>query len=237
MTPKKPQHPDPFAEAFLERLQNRPEAEQFVLGGGFALKHYLDYRSTADVDAWWRTVPDVAALEAAREAFSDVAKRFGSTVHERATGSMISIEAVREGRKVFSFQVALRDVAIEPPVPSPWGRFPIETLADNVGAKMNALVNRGAPRDFRDICEIVQAGIATRERCWQLWATKNPGRDIADARLAVQHWLAGIEARRPLERMDGPDRNRAQALRAWFRDVFTAESDRQSAREEPPDHE
>ncbi len=49
MEPRKPEHPDPFAAAFLERLQNRPEAEQFVLGGYFALKHY---RQTGDVVAW-----------------------------------------------------------------------------------------------------------------------------------------------------------------------------------------
>ena len=223
VNPRRPEHPDPFATAFLERLQNRPEAEQFVLGGGFALKHYLDYRSTADVDAWWRTIPDPAALDAAREAFAAVANDFGYTVQERATGSMTSIEAVDGSRKVFSFQVALRDVAIESPVASPWGRFPIETPADNIAAKMNALVNRGAPRDFRDIREIVAARLATPERCWELWIAKNPGRDVGDARLAVQHWLAGIEARRPLGRIGPDDRGRAAELREWFRDVFAAD--------------
>jgi hypothetical protein len=221
--PRRPEHPDPFAAAFLERLQNRPEAEQFVLGGGFALKHYLDYRSTADVDAWWRTIPDPVALDAAREAFASVARDFGYHVQERATGSMTSIEAVDGNRKVFSFQVALRDIEIESPVASPWGRFPIETPADNIAAKMNALVNRGAPRDFRDIREIVAANLATPERCWELWVAKNPGRDVSDARLAVQHWLAGIAARRPLERIAPDERGRAAELREWFRDVFAAD--------------
>ncbi|MDP9107094.1 MAG: nucleotidyl transferase AbiEii/AbiGii toxin family protein [Candidatus Eremiobacteraeota bacterium] len=223
MDPRKPEHPDPFAAAFLDRLKDRPEAEQFVLGGGFALKHYLDYRSTADVDAWWRTIPDPVALDAAREAFASVARDFGYHVQERATGSMTSIEAVDGNRKVFSFQVALRDIAIESPVASPWGRFPIETPADNIAAKMNALVNRGAPRDFRDIREIVTAGLATPQHCWELWVTKNPGRDVSDARRAVQHWLAGIAARRPLERIAPDERGRAAELREWFRDVFAAD--------------
>ncbi|MEA2689083.1 MAG: Nucleotidyl transferase AbiEii toxin, Type system [Candidatus Eremiobacteraeota bacterium] len=221
--PRKPEHPDPFAEAFLERLQDRPEAEQFVLGGGFALKHYLDFRATADIDAWWRAAPDLGALEAAREAFADVADRFGYSVRERASGTMTSIEAVNGHRKVFSFQVAVRDVEIERPVRSPWGRFPIETADENVAAKMNALVNRGAPRDFRDIREIVAAGIATTERCWQLWFAKNPGRDAGEARREVQRLLAGIEARRPLERLAPAERERAAELRAWFRTVFAAE--------------
>ncbi len=223
MQPKKPSHPDPFAAAFLERLQDRPEAEQFVLGGGFALKHYLDYRATADVDAWWRGSVDPNALDAARAAFADVAREFGYTVQERQTGTMTSIEAVDGKRKVFSFQVALRTVEIERPVRSPWGRFPIETFDENVAAKMNALVNRGAPRDFRDIREIVAAGLATPERCWELWAAKNPGSNVADARLAVQNGIAGIAARTPLDRMDPADRGRAAELRAWFRDVFAAD--------------
>lgn len=223
--PRKPEHPDPFAAAFLQRLQDRPEAEQFVLGGGFALKHYLDYRTTADIDAWWRAAPDPGALDAARAAFANVAGRFGYSVRERASGTLTSIEALDGNRKVFSFQVALRDVEIEQPVPSPWGRFPIETMDENVAAKMNALVNRGAPRDFRDIREIVAAGIVTTERCWQLWAAKNPGRDAGEARREVQRLLAGIEARRPLERLDPAERDRAAELRAWFRTAFAAEPD------------
>ena len=220
---RKPQHPDAFAVAFLERLQERPEAEQFVLGGGFALKHYLDYRDTADIDAWWRSAPDDEALNAAQEAFADAAARFGYSMRRRESGRTTSIEALDGNRKVFSFQVAVRDVALDQPVASPWGRFPIETADDNVGAKMNALVNRGAPRDFRDIREIVRAGIASAERCWELWAAKNPGRDLGEARREVQRLLAGIEARRPLERLPAGERQAAAERRAWFRDVFAAE--------------
>jgi hypothetical protein len=221
--PRKPEHPDPFAVAFLERLQDRPEAEQFVLGGGFALKHYLDYRSTADIDAWWRSGLDAGALNAAREAFADVAHRFGYSVRERATGAMTSIEAVDGNRKVFSFQVAVRDIELEQPLRSPWGRFPIETADDNIAAKMNALVNRGAPRDFRDIREIVRAGIASVDRCWHLWAAKNLGRDAGEARREVQRLLAGIEARRPLGLLKPDERESALDLRRWFRDVFAAD--------------
>ena len=40
---------------------------------------------------------------------------------------------------------------------------------------MNALVNRGAPRDFLDIHAVVEADLLTPARCWELWQAKNPG--------------------------------------------------------------
>jgi Nucleotidyl transferase AbiEii toxin, Type IV TA system len=157
--PKKPQHLAPFAAAFLQRLQDRPEAEQFVLGGYFALKHYLDYRETGDVDAWWRSREDPRALAAAREIFRETAADFGYSVRERAWGETVSIEALDdEGHKMFSFQIAVRSIQIDEPIASPWGRLPIETLDDNVASKMQALVARGAPRDFVDIYRTASHG-------------------------------------------------------------------------------
>lgn len=223
MVPKKPAHPDPFAVAFLERLQDRPEAEQFVLGGYFALKHYLDYRDTADVDAWWRTRFDPRALDAAREAFAAAAAQFGYSVRERSWGETVSLDAVAGAENVFSFQVATRSIEIEAPIASPWGSIPIETLDENIAAKMSALVSRGAPRDFVDVKAVVDAGLVPLGRCWELWLVKNPGRSLDDARLAVQNRLAGIVARTPLERLPPERRNEAAALRVWFRDVFAHE--------------
>jgi hypothetical protein len=223
MEPRKPKDSDPFAAAFLERLQNRPEAEQFVLGGYFALKHYLDYRQTSDVDAWWLSREDPRALAAAREAFSQTATDFGYSVRERAWGETISLEAVTGADMAFSFQVSIRSVEIERPVPSPWGRFPIETLNDNVASKMVALVARGAPRDFVDIKAVVDAGLVTVDRCWELWAAKATGIDVDDARIRVKIHLAGIEARRPIERIPAEARAAAAQLRAWYRDEFAAD--------------
>ncbi|MBV8367529.1 MAG: nucleotidyl transferase AbiEii/AbiGii toxin family protein [Candidatus Eremiobacteraeota bacterium] len=225
MEPVKPKHLNPFAAAFLERLQGQSQAEQFVLGGYFALKHYLDYRETGDVDAWWRSREDPHALAAAREAFMQTAAEFGYSVRERTWGETISLEAFDGGNKAFSFQVSVRTVEIDPPVASPWGRFPIETLDDNVASKMMALVARGAPRDFVDIKEIVDSGLLTIDRCWQLWNAKRPGIEIEDARLRVKMHLATIEARRPIERIPAAERPAAERLRAWYRDVFTARRD------------
>lgn len=219
--PRRPEHPDPFATAFLDRLKDRPEAEQFVLGGYFALKHYLDYRDTGDVDAWWRTRQDAQALAVAREVFAETAAQFGYTVRERTWGETVSLEALDGASKAFSFQVSIRSVEIGQPVPSPWGRFPIETLEDNIASKMMALVARGAPRDFVDIKEIVDAGLVSAPRCWGLWAEKKPGIELDDARVRVQTHLARIAARMPIERLPIERREAAAQLRAWYRDEFT----------------
>jgi hypothetical protein len=71
-----------------------------------------------------------------------------------------SFELADTERKVFSFQIALRSLELEPPEPSQWQPILIESLADNVGSKMNALVQRGAARDFLDIREVVIRRIA-----------------------------------------------------------------------------
>ncbi len=222
MEPVKPQRLDPFAAAFLEALRDQPAAHAFVLGGYFALKHYLDYRETADVDAWWRSREEPAAIEAARRAFASAASAFGFTVRERRWGETLSLEALDGERKVFSFQVAVRSVELDEPLASPWGTIAIETLDDNIASKMQALVSRGAPRDFLDIKAVVDAGLITIARCWQLFAAKGSGMTPEDARLRVQAHLARLEARVPLDRVVVERRAAASALRDWFRDRFTS---------------
>lgn len=49
--PKPPQAIDSHARAVLDGLATHPEAAVLVLGGAFALRHYLDYRDTHDLDA------------------------------------------------------------------------------------------------------------------------------------------------------------------------------------------
>ena len=48
----------------MSRLQHGPAAAEVVIGGGFALQHYHEYRATHDIDAWWRAAPTVAATKA-----------------------------------------------------------------------------------------------------------------------------------------------------------------------------
>ena len=63
-TPRKPTTLDPRAERLLEWMGAQPWARFIVLGGGVALKHYLDYRGTKDCDAWWH--PELGFVKCAR---------------------------------------------------------------------------------------------------------------------------------------------------------------------------
>jgi hypothetical protein len=94
-------------------------------------------------------------------------------------------------------------------------------MDDNIASKMMALVARGAPRDFVDIKEIVNSGLVSAARCWELWTQKKPGIGLDDARLRVLTHLARIEARMPIERLPVARREAAADLRAWYREEFT----------------
>lgn len=212
---------DPLADRILQRLAGRSEASEIVLGGYLALQHHLDYRETHDIDAWWRVRSTPAAERAILAVMQQVADEEGFTVRERRFGETLSIELMREGRKTFSFQIAVRSVELAPPVVSAWPPILIETLQDNVGSKMNALVDRGSPRDFLDIKSVVEHGLLSAADCWQLWTRKNPGQSIDAARQKVLFHLSALELRRPLESIESPaERDRARLTREWFRHEF-----------------
>jgi hypothetical protein len=217
----KPRQLDPIAERVLSALSRVPGAEKIILGGYFALQHYVDYRRTHDIDAWWKDRVDPDADAAIREAMRQVGDEQHLELRERRFGDTLSFELARAGAHVFSFQIAVRTIALEEPYASAWPPILIETLADNVGAKMNALVSRGAPRDFLDIKAVVDNGLLSSTRCWALWEAKNPGASAGAARQNVLVHLSGIEARRPLHVIaDAEARAQAQAARGWFKDEF-----------------
>jgi len=216
-----PRNLDPLAESILDGLAGRSEAAEIVLGGYFALQHYTDYRETHVIEAWWRTRPSLATGHAIREVMRQVAAASGSDFSERRFGETISFELRREGRKRFSFQTAVRSVELEPPVQSAWPPILLETLRDNIGAKMNALVERGAPRDFLDVMHLAMAKLTTPAECWALWGRKNSGGSAALAKSKVQFHLTATETRRPLEGINDPhERAKAQQTREWFRREF-----------------
>ena len=90
--------------------------------------------------------------------FESLASGQGLTAKRRRFGDTESWELLRDGTKIFSFQIASRTLRLEPSVPSPWPPLLIETFVDNVASKMNALVQRGATRDFTDTRQLVTAG-------------------------------------------------------------------------------
>ena len=207
-----------LATDVLSALRKFPEAGELVLGGYFALRRYVDYRTTHDLDAWWRTGRTETTMTSVRRAMGEVAERHGLELSERSWGETVSFELVEEGRKIFSFQIAVRSVELEPAAESPWPPLLVESLADTVGSKMNALVQRGAPRDFLDIREVVVRDVVSVQQCWDWWSTKNPHIDIDLARAQGLRHLEGIEARRPLEAIDsGEEQEAARRVREWLR--------------------
>ena len=218
---ERPRNLDPLAEKILEQLVGRPEAAEIVLGGYFALQHYAHYRTTHDIDAWWRRAPSIATQQVIREAMQHIASAKGYELQERRFGDTVSFELRRERRKRFSFQIAVRSVELDEPVPSAWPPVLIETLHDNIGAKMNALVDRGAPRDFLDIMHLATTKLMTPAECWTLWSRKNPGASVESARNKVQFHLTAMESRRPLDSLKDPEeRAKARRTRDWFRHQF-----------------
>jgi len=213
-----------YARACLEALAANSLGDRLSLGGAFGLLHYLDYRPTHDVDAWWEpsaTEQDrrrvIKAIEAALQPFGPVRKR--------AWGDVASVELMIAGRVVFSFQIAHRSAQLEPPTPAPWAGLLLDSFPDLLAGKMTALVERGAPRDLRDVYALCQAGLTTPQQCWQMWRRRQQlagsDADPARARLAVATHLERIAQHRPLAGIaDAQDRAAAGQLRDWFRAEF-----------------
>jgi hypothetical protein len=54
--PTRPTHLPDYAELCLRALAEQQLGDKISLGGAFALLHYLDYRSTYDVDGWLNNI-------------------------------------------------------------------------------------------------------------------------------------------------------------------------------------
>ncbi len=220
MQPDRPRHTPEHADLCLEALVAEDLGEKISLGGAFGLLCYHDYRPTHDIDAWWQpeTTLDerrrvVATVRGALEAVGPV--------RLRTWGEVVSVELLRGKKKVFSFQIAERSALLEAPTPAPWTGMLLDSFADLVANKMTALVERGAPRDFRDVYSLCEAGLTTPADCWRLWRERQrraeASTDPHRARLAVETHLARIVQHRPLDRIaDAAERTLAERARRWY---------------------
>lgn len=217
-----------FARACLEKLAEAGHGGSISIGGAIGLSYYIEYRSTADLDAWWE---EGAGSEERARVVEDVEatlEQFGE-VRRRSWGDVTSVELLKEGAVVFSFQVARRSSRLQDSVAAPWpAGLRIDSFEDLAASKMEALVARGAPRDFRDIHTLCAEGIAAPDELWELWGRRRIGsREDADrfqAALAIRTHLERIERARPLEQIaDAADRMAAAHLRAWFKESFLRE--------------
>lgn len=224
MEQNRPTHISPYAELSIRVLAEQGLGDKISLGGAFGLLHYWDYRSTHDVDAWWQAETTSADRQRVIDILVESLGAYGQ-VRQRIWGEVVSIELQTEGKTVFSFQIAARSAQLQPSVPAGWADVLLDSLPDLLASKMVALVERGAPRDFRDIYAVCQAGLSTPEICWQLWQQRQQrsgsDADMGRARLAIEVHLERIEQHRPLNRVsDAQQRMEAQQTREWYRSEF-----------------
>ncbi len=130
-----------------------------------------------------------------------------------------------DAKIVFSFQIAQRSAQLEPAKVVPELGVLLDSFSDVIASKMVALVERGAPRDFRDIHAVCQAGLITPQGCWDLWRKRQhlagSDMDYHRATLAIGTHLERISQHRPLDKItDSEGRDEAHRLREWFREVF-----------------
>jgi hypothetical protein len=219
MEPRKPKHLSEYARRCLEALQEAGLGRAVSIGGAMGLLHYLDYRDTHDVDAWWTISAGDEDRKRVLSAVSDALAKLGE-VRQRAWGDVASIDLRREGKTVFNFQVAFRSAQLEPTLMAPWVEVCLDSLNDVVASKMVALVERGAPRDFRDIFAVCRAALLSPRQCWGLWRRRQElsgsDTDRDRARLALETHLTRIAQHRPLESIDPRDRTEAATVREWF---------------------
>jgi hypothetical protein len=222
--PRKPSHLSPLAERCLEALAARGLGYRISVGGAVGLLHFLDYRSTVDLDAWWQPSATGAERLEVEGAVQGILSAHGG-VRTRRWGDVVSIELLDGIKKVFSFQVAERSSQLEPSIETPWIAVLMDAWNDLIASKMVALVERGAPRDFRDIHAVCSARLATSHRCWELWRAKQSlseqDSSAHRARLSIESHLGRLARLRPLAGIaDGAEREKAESLRDFFAKEF-----------------
>jgi hypothetical protein len=223
-SPTRPTQLSLYAEVALQALADAGLGHKISLGGALGLQHYFEYRVTHDVDAWWEPTATAEERESVLRVVQGAMRRFGST-RLRRWGEVSSLDLIVEGKIVFSFQVAVRSAQIEPTTTLPWVDVALDSLPDLVASKMVALVERGAPRDFRDIHTLCQKERVTARECWRLWRVRQERADSHPdphrARLAVETHLSRIAQHRPLAAIAEPEQRAAASnLRNWFAQEF-----------------
>jgi len=114
LQPKAPKNLNSLARELLESLAGYAEAAEVVLGGGVALSHYLEYRDTVDVDAWWRTERSQEVVGFLEHCMMELATKHNFVYRRRTWGETESLELLRDGQKTFSRSASVRSTWMRP---------------------------------------------------------------------------------------------------------------------------
>ena len=94
LQPRRPTHMPEFAEECLQALAAHGLGDRISIGGALGLLHYLDYRSTHDVDAWWQASSNADDQHRMIQVLETTLQRLGD-VKTRTWGETISVELRR----------------------------------------------------------------------------------------------------------------------------------------------
>ncbi|NJM40288.1 MAG: nucleotidyl transferase AbiEii/AbiGii toxin family protein [Anaerolineae bacterium] len=226
MQPNRPTQLPPLTLECFDALAQAGCGQFVSIGGAFGLAHYFEYRTTHDVDAWWVEPVTSEQRKRVTTVLEAVLRKHGA-VRVREWGDVVSVELRQANKTTFSFQIARRSAQLMDVVTGVWpGQIAIDSFEDLLASKMTALVNRGAPRDFRDVYRLCLSGLCNIEDCWRLWeqrrlaageATEDTVSERERARLAICTNLARVSQARPIKTIDDEEeRMDAEKLRNWF---------------------
>ena len=226
MQPTPPVQLPPHTRECFDALAQANCGRFISIGGAFGLAHYFEYRTTHDVDAWWVEPVTTTQRRQVTAVLESVLRKHGD-VRLREWGDVVSVELRQANKTIFSFQIAQRSAQLAEVVTGVWpGQIAVDSFEDLLASKMNALVNRGAPRDFRDIYRLCHSGLCDLEDCWRLWeqrkiASGDPFESAETererARLAICTHLVRVAQARPATKInDADEQAESEAMRDWF---------------------
>src|SRR5437764_6473132 len=102
--PVRPAHLSEYTEKTLDAVSAAGLGHAISVGGALGLLHYVDYRTTHDVDAWWTPQASEEDRERVLATITEALKPWGE-VRTRKWGEVISLELKKDGKTIFSFQI------------------------------------------------------------------------------------------------------------------------------------
>ena len=99
------------AVACLDVLVRAGLGDMVSLGGALGLLHYIDYRATHDVHAWWSDEANPDDRSPVVEVVETTLRALGE-LRTRSWGDVVSVELQREGKTVFGFQIASQSASV-----------------------------------------------------------------------------------------------------------------------------